>query len=304
MRSKIGGALFLLWLIAASGCSIRKMAVNSLADALAESSSVYATDSDLELVRDALPFGLKTIETLLVKVPRHRGLLVSAASGFAQYGYAFVELDAEAAKAEDPSQARELRLRAKGLYLRARDFGIRALELDHPGIVERLRADPKAALAPLKLADVPELYWTLVAWAGAIASNKEDMDLVADLHLIEPMVRRCVELDEDYDAGALHEFLVSFEGGRSESQGGSAERARRHSERALQLSGNRKLGPLVSLAETVSVSAQDRREFEQLLQQCLAFDVNSAPEYRLSNLLAQKRARLLLAQIDDLFIEN
>jgi predicted anti-sigma-YlaC factor YlaD len=159
-------------------------------------------------------------------------------------------------------------------------------------------------LAPLKLADVPELYWTLVAWAGAIASDKEDMDLVADLHLIEPMVRRCVELDEDYDAGALHEFLVSFEGGRSESQGGSAERARRHSERALQLSGNRKLGPLVSLAETVSVSAQDRREFEQLLQQCLAFDVNSAPEYRLSNLLAQKRARLLLAQIDDLFIEN
>jgi hypothetical protein len=33
----------------------------------------------------------------------------------------------------------------------------------------------------------------------------------------------------------------------------------------------------------------------------LAFDVDSAPEFRLANLIAQRRARALLANVDDLF---
>ena len=55
-----------------SGCSIRSLAINTLAEALAESGSVYASDSDPELVRDALPFALKTFESLLesVSLPR------------------------------------------------------------------------------------------------------------------------------------------------------------------------------------------------------------------------------------------
>jgi predicted anti-sigma-YlaC factor YlaD len=287
---------------ALSGCSVRKMAINSLADALAESSSVYATDSDPELVRDALPFGLKTIEALIVEAPKHKGLLISAASGFSQYSYAFVETDAEALRSTDAAKARAERLRAKALYLRARDYAFRALELKHPGFREALEKDPTTALARLKPPETPELYWATVSWAAAIACDKEDMNLVADLPLIEPMIYRCLALDETYDQGAIDQFLISFEGGRSESQGGSAERARRYFKRALDLSGGKRIGAYVSLAETVAVQTQDRAEFERLLGQALAFDVNSAPEYRLANLIAQRRARLLLAEIDDLFL--
>ena len=288
------------WLLV--GCSVRKMAIKSLADALSETSSVYATDNDLEFVRDALPFGLKTIEALILKAPEHKGLLLSAAAGFTQYAYAFVESDAEALRSSDATRAREQRIRAKLFYLRARDYAFQALELKHPGFRQRLTKDPAGALAELKPRETPELYWATVSWAAAIASDKEDMNLVADLPLIEPMIYRCLALDEAFDQGAIHQFLISFEGGRSESQGGSIERARQHFQRALGLSGGKRLGAYVSLAETVSVQTQDRAEFERLLGQALAFDVNSAPDSRLANLVAQKRARLLLSQIDDLFL--
>jgi hypothetical protein len=65
-------------LLAASvgaACSIKKLAINGLADTLAASGDSFASDEDPDLIRDAIPFSLKTIESLLVEVPEHKGLL-------------------------------------------------------------------------------------------------------------------------------------------------------------------------------------------------------------------------------------
>jgi hypothetical protein len=86
--------------------------------------------------------------------------------------------------------------------------------------------------------------------------------------------------------------------------GGSAERARRHFERAMELSRGEKVSPLVTLAETVSVRSQDRKEFLDLLDRALAFDARKeAPGYRLANLVAQRKARRLKGRVDELFLE-
>ena len=73
---------------AASGCSIQRFAVNKVGDALAGGGGTYAADDDPELVRAAIPFSLKLIESLLESSPRHEGLLLTAASGFTQYSSA------------------------------------------------------------------------------------------------------------------------------------------------------------------------------------------------------------------------
>ncbi len=86
------------------------------------------------------------------------------------------------------------------------------------------------------------------------------------------------------------------------AQGGSVARAREHYARAMALAGGRRLSVMVSLAEHVAVRLDDRREFESLLHQALAFDVDTAPDQRLANLIAQRRAALLLSQVDDLFL--
>src|ERR1019366_2971308 len=68
-----------------SGCSIKRMAVNKVGDALAGSGTTFASDDDPELVKAAVPFSLKLMESVLNENPRHEGLLLAACSGFTEY---------------------------------------------------------------------------------------------------------------------------------------------------------------------------------------------------------------------------
>jgi len=287
----------------APACSIKKFAIGKLGDALAESGSSYASDDDPELIREALPFSLKLIESLLEQTPRHRGLLTAAASGFTQYAYGFIQQDADEMEDRDLEAAAALRARARKLHLRARGHALRGLEVTHPGFEAALRSDAAAALRGAALGDVPLLYWTAASWGSAISLSKDDPEMLADLHIVEALLRRSLELDEDYDHGALHELLITFEGSRSDAMGGSVARARAHFDRAMALSEGRRASPLVSLAETVSVRNQDRSEFVSLLERALAVDPDAKPEWRLVNLVMQRRARWLLGRTDLLFAE-
>jgi len=164
---------FLLAFLAA-GCSVKKLAVNKLGDALASRSSggTFSSD-DLELIRDAVPFSLKLIEGLLAESPRRRGLLLAAASGFTQYSYAFVQQEAEALESRDLAVAQVRRDRARRLYLRARNYALRGLVLRVPGFEQALREDAAAATRRLRPQDVPLLYWAAASWGAAIALSKD-----------------------------------------------------------------------------------------------------------------------------------
>jgi predicted anti-sigma-YlaC factor YlaD len=287
--------------LAGTGCSVKTMAVDKLGDALAGDGTVFASDSDSELVRAAAPFSLKLMESLLAGRPRHRGLLLAAASGFTQYTYAFVHQDADELEETDWEASGRLRARARHLYLRARDYGLRGLEVEHPGFEEALRERPGEAVRAARRDDVPLLYWTAVSWAAAISVSKSDPDLVADLPFVEALIDRALELDEAYGNGAVHGFLIGFERARAGAAGDPATRARQHFDRAIELSGGRQAAPHVTLAESVSIGKQDREEFESLLARALDVDVNAKPEWRLANLVMQRRARWLLSRTDRLF---
>ena len=85
--------------------------------------------------------------------------------------------------------------------------------------------------------------------------------------------------------------------------GGSSERAREHLDRALELSAGLDAAPYVTFAAGVSQPAEDRTEFQQLLQEALAIDPDEDTSLRLLNLVNQKRAQALLDHIDDLFFD-
>ena len=70
-RPAFGVTLSAILAVSLNGCSIRQTAVNKLGDALAESGANFASDDDPELVGQAVPFGLKTMEGLLEEAPRH-----------------------------------------------------------------------------------------------------------------------------------------------------------------------------------------------------------------------------------------
>ncbi|MFB3854113.1 MAG: TRAP transporter TatT component family protein [Vicinamibacterales bacterium] len=290
-------------LLPLSGCSLRKMAVRTMADALSQGASTFGTDEDPELVKEALPFGLKTLESLVVELPTHRPLLRAVSSGFTQYAVGFLQPELRVLEIEDFEQARAQRVRIRKLLLRARDYGLRALEVEYPGLREALNRDPKLALARTVRDDVPDLYWTAAAWGSAISLGKSEPGLILEVPTVEALIKRALTLDEGWDAGAIHEFLIAFES-RGEASGGSLERARTHFQRAVELARGRRVSPYVSFAENVCVQTQNRKEFEELLQKALDYDPDAHLETRLANVLSQRRARQLLAMAGDLFLEE
>jgi predicted anti-sigma-YlaC factor YlaD len=286
--------------LAQTGCSIKMMAINALGSALAGGSSGFAKDDDPELVRDAVPFALKTIEGLIDESPKHKGLLTAACSGFTQYSYAFVQQQADFVEAQDLARATAMRARAKKLYLRGRDYGIRAFEVEFPGFGDQLSTNTDGALARLSKKHVPLLYYTAAAWAAAFALDIADSRLSVEQTIFEKMMRRALALDEGYELGSLHDFFISWDAAHA-TTGSSIKSAREHFERAKVLARGQRVSLFVSLAESVSVSEQNKKEFEQLLNEALAVDIDVAPTQKLANVISQRRAKWLLSKIDELF---
>ena len=283
-----------------AGCStLQRSAVNVVGNALSEGGSVYTSDTDPELVRDALPFGLKTFESLLAVSPNHKGLLLASANGFAAYAY-FLQQDADRLDATDFQSAQRLRDRSSKLYLRARDFALRGLETSYPNFSAMLRSDTAASLALTRREDVDFLYWAGASWAGALATDKDNTGLIADLPLAGALVGRVLELDEAYGRGAAHEFLVAYEGSRP---GGDVAKAREHYRRALELSQGLRASVHLALAENVDVTTQNLTEFRSLIAASLSVDPERAPQDRLVNVIATRRAQWLQTMIPTLFVD-
>jgi predicted anti-sigma-YlaC factor YlaD len=287
----------------AGGCNLRQLAANELADTLSGSGNVFASDNDPELIRAAAPFSLKLMESVLAETPTHRGLLTATASGFTQYAYAFVAQDADELEASDVTAANRLRDRTRKLLLRARDYGLRGLDAAHPGFADQLRSNPRTAVARARKDDVPLLYWTAASWGLVITISKTQPDLVADQLAVEALIDRALALDETFEQGAIHGFLISYETVRQGASTPVEQRARFHFRRAIELSEGQMAGPYVALAESICIQKQDRREFESLLKQALAIDVDARPRWRLANLIMQRRAEWLLGRAGELFIE-
>jgi len=292
--------------LAAGGCGlIRQRALRDVADLLSDpqAAEVYAGDDDPELIGAALPFGLKTYEVLLAAQPRHRPLLLATAGAFVGYAHAFVLLPAERLVGTDYRHAQQLRTRAARLFRRGRDYALTGLELDHPGWGERLRRDPPTALAELGPEAAPLLYWLGAGWGGAIAAEPGALSGLAELPLVEAIMRRVQVLDEGYGAGAVHEFFITYEGGRSRLMGGSATRAMGHFQRAVELAHGRRAAPYLAVATTVAVQRQDEALFQEMLDKVLAIDVDQASPWRLENRIAQEQAAWLLDHRQDLFAD-
>jgi len=295
-------ALLLVSIVLLAGCSLRQLAVNAVGDALVAGGSVYETDPDVVLVGDALPFSVKLMDSLVAESPRHRGLLLSASRAYLLYGWGYVGFRADRLTRVDVEQARVERARARSLAMRSFGYAMRAIELDYPGMSERLAREPAVAVRSIERADDVDLLYAAMASLGlAIGNAKQDAAMLARLPEVEALLRQGLALDEAWNDGALHEFAVTWNAVRP----GVFDRAvlERHYARALALSRGTRAGLYVAYAEGVTVRDQDRRRFEKLLDAAAAVDLDARPDERLQNALAQQRAAWLRTQEDLLFIE-
>ena len=284
-----------------TGCSLKTMAVKSVANTLSDTGDVFTRDDDPDLIRDATPFALKLYESLLESVPNHVPLLISTCGSFTQYGYAFLEAEADGLESSRRAEATALRERALKHYLRGRAYCLRAADVRFgKGTSAALLQDPVMAVAKARKDDVPLLYWSAAAWGAAISLGIDRPDLAVDFPSVRALADRALALDPTWSKGAIHELMISLDS-LPEALGGNADRARDHFKMAVEIQKGLSPGPYVTLATGVAVPAQDRQEFERLLKEALAIDPEKDPSNRLVTLVYQRRARVLLDRIDEKF---
>ena len=300
MYSKRIGLLgFLCILPLLTSCSINKMAINAVSNALtgSGSSNVFMTDNDPELVADALPFAIKMYETLLSQNPGHEGLILTTGSLFVMYANAFVQGPAEML---DPInfyyERTEATERAKKLYLRGNALLNTALDKKFPGFNSATVDDGSLdnLLKKCKEEDVALLYWTVAGGIAAYSLDVFDFELGSHIPEWDAMLARAYELDEEFNNGAIDELYIMYYAALPEHIGGDKDKAETHFLKALEKSKYLSAGPYVSYAKSICIPAQDYDAFEENLQKALAIDIDADPSARLLNVISQRKARSLL----------
>ena len=291
------GMVSLLSLLAS--CSINKMAINAVSNALTGegSADVFTGDGDPELVGGALPFAIKMYEALLSQNPNHQGLLLTTGSLFIMYANAFVQGPAEMLDSIDYYEERNAGMdRAKALYLRGNAILYSALDKKFPGFPGAAVADGSlnALLKKCKKEDVPLLYWAVAGGLAAYSIDVFDFDLGSNIPEWGAMIGRAYELDPDFNNGAIDDFYIQFYSAMPETLGGDKARADTHFKLAVEKTRGLSAGPYVSYARSICVPAQDYDSFKENLEKALAINPDDDPPNRLVNILTQKKARHLL----------
>jgi hypothetical protein len=315
MRSKkaVGGLLSIALLMGGSvGCSgfLTRFAAGSSISVFSQAAPALQASADPDWAEIALPGSMATMEGLLFVVPDSEPLHLNLARAWASYGFGFLEDHMEQAEADDNEALMEhYRARASAALLRARAVSFDQMNLWHPeeggveGHVHHGVDAWRAYLGRFTHEQAPTMFWGCYAWARWISNNRDDVNAIADLPLVQAMAERIVALDPEYNYYAPRALMAGLMGATPEALGGRPAEARQEFDRIIELTHRHNLMYMVLEARLIAVSIQDRAMYRRLLDEVLATgDVD--PENRLSNQLARRRARRYLAQIENLFMPD
>ena len=256
-----------------TGCSVKKIALRSIADILQNGASAFYEESDPKLAKSALESQLKLLEVFIVNDPKNPVLILQTVQGFGAYSFLFLE-------EEDPA-------RAKIFYERGLKYGLSLLgELENHSYTFK---------------EVPLVFWTAYCWAGLANLSRDNPQRIADLPKIEKMMGAVTRLSPGYFYGGADLFFGSLYGSRPKILGGDLEKAKVHFEKALSAVQRRFLIAQVLYAQYVAIPAQDKELFKKVLSEVQEFPIENFPEQRLSNQVAKERAQKMLDKINDYF---
>ncbi|MGD8538738.1 MAG: TRAP transporter TatT component family protein [Candidatus Aminicenantes bacterium] len=289
-------------------CSMTRLAADQTTKVLLKAAPTYDRESDLELAERSSLSNMKMLEGLLEVTPDNEDLLLLASSSFTRYTFGFVEEQIEIADERyDFEEKKKYVKRAVNFYERGKNYALRAMEKHRKGFSQLIKGDLERfslELGQLQKKHVPALFWVAYAWGSIINLQQSEPARLAELTRVELMMDRLLELDERFFFGGAHLFYGIFYGGRPEMLGGDAEKARGHFKRAIEITQGKFLMAPFMLAKCYAFQTQKKELFEKTLQEIIDAPDDLFPDQRLANEIAKRRARRLLARVDDLFFEE
>jgi hypothetical protein len=291
-------------------CDTGQFAASSTVGVMRRAAPSASRYRDPDLAEAAMPASMGQMEGLLELIPGDMVLRGLMGRSYVSFGYAFMEEHMEVAEQTGTEEEIEhWRTRATQAYVRAREVTMDGLDQRYPqdgGLLATQHAGLEAFVAHLALytnveTDMPLLMFATYAWARYIGLHRDDMNAIADLPYVTAMSDRLLAMDPTYLDNApvaLHAGLI---GSAPQALGGRPADARVELDRAIELSHRQNLLYLMTEAQIVGIALQDRALYRSLLEEIIAFDVDSVPEQRLANTVAQRRARRWLGRIDEFF---
>ena len=304
LRALVGMLLIIGW----CGCSTRPLVINEITDIIDTGVTAFEQDDDLQMLEEAFPANIKLLEAVLANDPDNERLLTLLARLYGSYTFVFFEDRIEAAVLNGamPDGIRDdsevLEQTAVKYYAKGIEYGLRALEVRHPGCREKISKVTTAGsfIESLDSADVPPLFWYAFNLSAYVNHNRESVRVIASAHLIEKSMKRVLALDPNYYFGSAHLVLLAYYASRSPMMGGNIDLAARHYHSLKELHGNRFLLADLFYARYYLYQKQDRRQFIQVLTHIIEHGEDDK-QFRLFNKVAEVRARTYLNAVDQFF---
>lgn len=277
-------ALALATLALGACSSIANKASQRLSDSL---SAGILDQDDVATARDGIPSWLLLVDGLIQGDPKNESLLLAGSKLYGAYAGGFVD-DAD---------------RARRLSARSFDYARRAACVRRAGLCAQIDAPFEAfnaEVAKLGADDVPMAYALASAWAARIQANSDDWKAIADIPKVQALLDHTVALRPDFQNGEPYMYLGVLATLRPASLGGKPEEGKADFEKALALSGGKNQMVRVLYAERYARLVFDQELHDRLLNEVIAADPH-APGLTLVNVLAQARAKKLLASGKDFF---
>lgn len=279
-------SIFLLTLVLAI-TSCGQLISNAKQDFANDLSATILSFDDPETIKKGVPAYLILISSMIKGDPENADLLESGAKLYGAYASGFT--DSEESKRALSNRAFEYAGRA--MCIRDQRFcDVKKLSYFE---FEKL-------LASIEKPQAEHLFVFVSSWAGVIEANSSDWNAVAELPKVKAGIQCVLDTDETVSNGNAHLYMAVMETLLPPTLGGKPELAKKHFDRALELSQGNNLMAKVLYAEKYARMLFDRELHDKLLQQVIDADVGPQDQI-LVNTLAKQRAAELLSNADDYF---
>ena len=247
---------------------------------LAQAEEKWAKRADGAQLKEALALYKKAIELN----PASRLSLTRLARGYYLWAYGFAKNDEELLAAHD-----------EGARWGERIMGLRE------DFRKKMAAGEKdyENLDLAQKEDVPGIYWAY-GNLGKWSVKKGFTTVLKNKSKLKAFISRVAELDDQYYHGAGDRGLGAFYAKAPSFAGGDLKKAKHHFEKSLKIAPLY-FGTKVLMARYYATKKQDKELFKKLLEEVIKGDAKVLPDVIPMQEIEQRKAKELLAQIDDKF---
>ena len=152
--------------------------------------------------------------------------------------------------------------------------------------------------------DIFELYYLSAAIGGLIKSSQANPKELVYLPKIGKLLNKAILLDPKWSGGALQSAMMSFIASRMDmSLDIKKDSINYYFNKSIEFSDSLDASVFVTYAEILYIPEQKKQNFKNTLDYVLSIKTPKDSRFKITNIIAKKRAKWLLSNMEDYFLE-